>query len=84
MIRTSCDRGWEFNFDLFGGNNETENTIKMYNFFWAETNSHSSNAYLNSSSIPIELESIQPNPIYVPGEAQSFKYKFFLHNINPF
>ena len=69
MIRTSCDENWEFNFNLFGGNNETENTIKIYNYFLNAPDSHSSNVYLNSSSIPSELKPFQPNPIYVPGEA---------------
>ena len=72
IIRTSCDGGWEFNFDLFGGNNETENTIKIYNYFLNAPDSHSSNLYLHFSNIPAEFESFDRNPIYIPGEEGNF------------
>ena len=71
MIRTSCDGGWEFNFDLFGGNKETDNTIKIYNYF-LRADSHSSNLYLNVSNVPNEYEPFEPNPIYIPGEKIAF------------
>ena len=72
IIGTSCDSGWEFNFDLFGGNNETENTIKIYNYFLNAPDSHSSNLYLNFSNISAEFESFDRNPIYIPGEEGNF------------
>ena len=72
MIRTSCDGGWEFNFDLFGGNSETDNTVKIYNYFLRAQDSHSSNLYLNVSTVPNEYKPFKPNPIYIPGEEIAF------------
>ena len=74
IIGTSCNGGWEFNFDLFGGNNETENTIKIFNYFLNAPDSQSSNLYLNFSNVPAEFESFDPNPIYIPGEEGNFFY----------
>ena len=69
MISENCNNGWNFNFDLFGGNNETKNTIKIYNYFRVLNNGNSSNLFLNVTNLsPNDFRPINPATIYIPGE----------------
>ena len=69
MIRENCNNGWNLNFDLFGGNNETKNTIKIYNYFRVLNNGNSSNLFLNVTNLsPNDFRPIKPAAIYIPGE----------------
>ena len=67
MIREKCDNEWKFNFQLFGGDNETQNTKKLYNYFLSEQ-PPSSNLFTSAQNSSSVLQPNSPFIIYIPGE----------------
>ena len=74
-IRKKCDRSWKFNFDLNGGNNETKNTIRLFNYFYNQGNIKSSNLFLDEKEINNSIfEKIDQLPdIFLPGQIYNCK-----------
>ena len=76
MIRTDClqHKDWIFNFNLYGGNKNTNDTIPLYCLF--NTKEHATNLFLsrrsNISYVQTLNHSMVSYKIYIPGKAKTF------------
>ena len=67
--RIKCDAGWNSDFDLFGGTEDLNTTIKLYNYARIGSPSVASNLLLDDSiTDKFTLSSNAINPIVIPGK----------------
>ena len=62
-------REWEINFNLYGGNNKTSNTIRLFNYVYNVVNNHSSNLFFHEIKSNMKFNKNMNIPdIYLPGK----------------
>ena len=63
-----CDTGWNSDFDLFGGTEDLNTTIKLYNYARIGSPAVASNLLLDDNiTDKFTLISYAINPIFIPG-----------------
>ena len=68
MIVKVCVGGWEVNFDLFGGDSNSDNMIGIYNYNHKSKTSRLSIAKIKNSSFEFPNNSDWYRRIYIPGK----------------
>ena len=63
----NCDKGWKYNFELYGGTKHSKNTIKIFKYWYKRAGYYSTNLFSKEVSEHIQNLSIDANPIFVPG-----------------